>query len=228
MDNLTILTVNFNTPDYIYALVKSLHKYASWYKKPLIVVDNSTRKVLPQGNACGMDVVYFDTHNYSVLQALPKSRYAAAGNYNSAHHSITIDWAIKNLVKTPYVLLVDSDIVFTRDFRSNYDLFVSGGYALAGYKRTQYACPTIAPWCCFINVKKMVELGLSYFDFNRILYVNDNLTHDTGASLYEDFKKHNLPVLETPDNLFWLHFKGGSVFKDKGIAWLVRNSQYWR
>ncbi len=228
MDNLTILTVNFNTPEYIFALSKSLIKFFPEYKNSLIVVDNSTKKVYAEGTYNNLKIVYFDNNNYKELEELKPSKYPAAGNYNSAHHSLTLDWSIKNLVKTDYLLLLDSDIVFTKQIKPYYDEFVKNDYALYGFKRTTYKCPTIAPWCCFINVKKMRELNINYYDFNRILYVNDNLTHDTGASLYEDFIKAGCKIKETQDNYFWLHFKGGSVFKDRGMMWLKQHSQYWK
>ena len=227
MDNLTLLTVNFNTPEYIFALSKSIKKFFPEYKNKLIVVDNSTRKTFDAGMTGDLNVVYFDDTLYKELEALPPSKYTIAGNYNSAHHCLTIGWAINNLVKTDYLLLLDSDIVFTKNVKPFFDDFINNDYSLYGFKRTTYKCPAIAPWCCFINVKKMRDLNITYYDFNRILYVNDNLTHDTGASLYEDFVRAGCKIKETPNNYFWLHFKGGSVFKDRGILWLNQHRQYW-
>ncbi len=221
-----ILTVNFNTPEYIFALNKSLRKYNSWYKGNLIVYDNSTEKVLPDGITDCFDVRYVDNTIYECLDKLPPSKYPAAGRYNSARHTLTIDKMLKEC-DTDYCLLVDSDIIFTRDFHNLFDDFVKNDYFMMGYKRTTYKKHCIAPWCCFINLKKFREYNFNFFDFNRILYVQDNLEYDTGASIYEDAITNNLKMKELPDNSFYIHFKGGSVFKENGLNWLRKNYKLW-
>lgn len=227
MNDLSILTVNFNTPEFIFTLNKSLRKRFPEFTNKLIVVDNGNVK-LPEGNLTEMIVHYFDNELYKVLDELPLSKFPAAGNYNSAHHALTIDWAIKNLVKTKYLLLLDSDILFKENPLKYYEMIKNANAALLGFKRTTYKVPCIAPWCCFIDVEKMKKHNFSFFDFNRILYVNDNLTHDTGASLYEDFINAGEKIIEIPDNLYYLHFKGGSVFNDKCKQWIIKNENLWK
>ena len=225
-NNLSILTVNFNTSEYIFALNKSLRKYNKWYSSPITVYDNSTKKELPEGDCGELDIKYVDDKIYEVLNKLPKSKYPAAGNYNSARHTKTIDMILSEC-KSDYCLLVDSDIIFKQNFKPLFDDIVKNDYFLMGFKRTTYKKHCIAPWACFINLKKYRELNLSFFDFNRILYVNDNLDYDTGASLYEDAIKNHLKIKELPDNSFYIHFKGGSVFKEKGLKWLKDNIKIW-
>lgn len=227
MDNkLSIITVNFNTPEYIFALNHSLRKYNTWYKQPIIVYDNSITKELKEIKTEQLDIRYVDNAIYKDIDSLPKSKYAVAGNYNSARHAKTIDMMLNN-ISTPYCLLVDSDIIFKMDFKKIVDDFITNNYFLMGYRRTTYKKPCIAPWCCFINIKQYTNKKLSFFDFNRILYINDNLDYDTGASLYEDAISNGLQIKETQDNTFYTHFKGGSVFKNKGILWLKQNLNIW-
>lgn len=219
-NNLTIFTVNHNTPLLIYALAKSLRKQNPWCNSTLHVIDNSNKKELPEVHNSNFIVEYFDNDLYKQLET-----YAARSKdktLGSAHHAFTIDWFIKNRVATDYLLLVDSDIVFTANFEKYFEEFVKNDYLLMGYKRTTYKCPTIAPWCCFVNVKKIKELRLNYFDINRILYVNNNYTHDTGASLYEDAIGLNCKIKELPNNLFTQHLKCGSSSPQRHKSFLSR------
>ena len=225
-NDLAIITVNFNTPEYIFALNKSLRKYNPWYKEKLIVYDNSIKKVLPDVITDVLDVRYVEDKIYECLDKLPPSKYPAAGKYNSARHTLTIDKILKEC-KADYCLLVDSDIIFKNNFQKLFEDFTKNDYFLMGYKRTTYKKHCIAPWCCFINLKKFREYSLNFFDFNRIIYVNDNLDYDTGSSLYEDAIKNNLKIKELPDNSFYIHFKGGSVFKENGLNWLKQNYKLW-
>lgn len=219
-NNLTIFAVNHNTPLLIYALNKSLRKQNPWCNSVLHIIDNSNKKELPEVHTNDFIVEYFDNNLYKPLET-----YAIGSKdktLGSAHHAFTIDWFIKNRVDTDYLLLVDSDIVFTANFEKYFNEFVKNDYLLMVYKRTAYKCPTIAPWCCFANVKKIKELRLNYFDINRILYVNNNYTHDTGASLYEDAIRLNCKIKELPNNLFTQHLKCGSGSPQRHKSFLSR------
>lgn len=226
--NLSIMTVNFNTPEFIFALYNSLKKQNSWFQGTFYVIDNSDIKVLSKFNSKEIEIYHFDNNLYHFLDILPKSKYKVAGNYNSARHAFTIDWGIKNIIKTDHLLLLDSDIILNKDIEFLYREFVANNYALMGYKRTTYEKFCIAPWFCFINVKMMRELDLNYFDQNRILYVNDNLKYDTGASLYEDFISHNKKIKEyNNDNEFYIHLKGGSVKQINKTDYLKKYSEFF-
>lgn len=226
MDNLTIMTVNFNTPEFIFTLVSSYKKYNRWCNEKIYVIDNGTVKDIPAGEYADFILENFDKSLYHDLEKYEKT--SKEKTLASAHHSFTIDWFIKNRVKTDYLLLLDSDIIFKRSFENEFREFVENDYGLYGYERTNYLCHCIAPWACFINVKKMKEQNLGYFDINRILYVNDNLTHDTGASLFEDFKKRNVKIKSTADNTFYIHLKGGSLNKQKRVEFIKKYKEIWK
>lgn len=224
MNQLTIVTVNHNTPFLIYTLLRSLHKYNAWYKNPLYVIDNSTIHTLPQVQTQDIVIEYFDNTLYAGLERY--ARTSKEPTLASAHHAFTVDWFIRNRVNTDYLLLVDSDILFTRSCLPYFQEFIHHNYALMGYERTTYAKHTIAPWCCFINIKKMKSHMFNYFDINRILYVNNNMQYDTGASLYEDFKIVNEPIKTIPDNLFTIHLKCGSNNPQKHDKFISEHMQY--
>lgn len=226
MDNLTIMTVNFNTPEFIYTLVSSYKKYNSWCKEKIYVIDNGCVKDIPEGEYSDFILEDFDKSLYRDLEQYSKN--SKEKTLASAHHAFTIDWFIKNRVKTDYLLLIDSDIIFKRSFENELKEFIENDYGLMGFERTTYSCHCIAPWACFINVKKMKDLKLNYFDINRILFVNDNDTHDTGASLFEDFRKNDVKIKSTADNTFYIHLKGGSLNKKKRVDFIRKYKDIWK
>ena len=231
MNDLTIATVNFNTPEYIFALGHSLHKYNTWYVNDLLVFDNSLTNKIPSkrftpNNNATMNVHHVPDVIYTDINKLPESKYPAAGKYNSARHAKTIMYLMEN-IQTKYLLLVDSDIVFTTNFMPVYDYFINSGAVLQGYLRTTYHHPCIAPWACWFNLDVIRQNHLKFYDATRMLYINDIVDYDTGASLYEDVHSLGLKCNYTKDNTFYRHFKGGSVFKDKGLQWLRDNINLW-
>lgn len=226
MDNLEIVTVNFNTPEFIFTLLSSFKKYNEWCNVKINVIDNSNFPILPAGETEDLNIEYFDKKLYKNLEKF--SKMSKEKTLASAHHCFTIDWYIKNRAKSDYLLLLDSDIIFKRSFEKEFKEFIENDYALMGYERMNYACHCIAPWACFINVKKMKELNISYFDIDRILFIKNNKTHDTGASLFEDFKKNNLKIKTTEDNTFYIHLKGGSLNKEKRKEFIIKYKEIWQ
>ena len=231
MNNLTVATVNFNTPEYIFALGHSLHKFNDWYVNDLVIFDNSVSNKIPNkrftpANNVTMTVYHVPDNIYADIDRLPESPYPAAGRYNSARHAKTIMYLL-DFIKTRYLLLVDSDVVFTTNFISVYEYFKKSGAVLQGYLRTTYNHPCIAPWACWFDIDAINKNHLKFYDSNRMLYINNAMDYDTGASLYEDVQALGLKCNYTKDNTFYHHFKGGSVFKDKGLQWLRDNLAIW-
>lgn len=231
INDLTIATVNFNTPEYIHALAHSIAKYTPSYHNALYVVDNGTTNRLPNGRLtmngiCMLDVHHVDTSIYTDIDKLPPSKYPAAGSYNSARHAKTIDWMM-NRITTKYMLLVDSDVVIIQNIESIINDFINSHATLMGYKRTTYKHPCIAPWACLIDLQSIHAYNIKFYDATRMLYVHDLVDYDTGASFYEDVINNGLHCIETADNTYYRHFKGGSVYKEQGLAWLSKNLKVW-
>ena len=231
INEITIATVNFNTPEYIFALARSIAKYNPNYTNPLLVIDNGNINRLPPvtckvDNVCGLSIHHVDNTIYNELNEMPISKYPAAGQYNSARHAKTIEYLLDKIT-TRYVLLVDSDVVIIQDIEPIVANFIKRGAALMGYKRTTYTHPCIAPWACLIDLQQIKNNNIHFYDANRMLYVNDLVDYDTGASFYEDIVNAGLKIVETPDNTYYRHFKGGSVFKENGLNWLLSNARVW-
>lgn len=206
--NLTILTVNHDTPEFIYTLVSSYLKYnRNWLNTKITIIDNSVKShVFADGE---YEHFTIETIDDSLYESLTKyCNTTKEPTLASAHHALTIDWFMKNRVNTDFLLIIDSDILFTRSFEQEYNEFVKSSCIMSGFKRITYIKPCIAPWACFINMRLVKQYRLNYFDINRILYVNNNMQYDTGASFFEDCVKNGCKVnaLEK-DNTFYLHMK---------------------
>ncbi len=230
-NDFTIATVNFNTPEYIHALAHSIAKYNPGYRNALYVVDNGTTHRLPPGKLnmkglCLLDVHHVDTSIYNDINQWPPSKYPAAGSYNSARHAKTIDWLMSR-IDTNYMLLVDSDVVIVQNIETIVNDFINSHATLMGYKRTTYKHPCIAPWACLIDLRSVRMNNIKFYDESRMLYAHDLVDYDTGASFYEDIIQKGLHCIETADNTYYRHFKGGSVFKAQGLAWLSNNLKVW-
>ena len=88
----------------------------------------------------------------------------------------------------------------------------------------------LAPWFTLVNAYKFNRLGLKYYDENRMLFVNNNTTHDTGAVFLEDCQCMGESIYELPDDTeYYIHYKGGSYMnKDNVMLWLHSNEHYWK
>lgn len=227
--NLTIATVNFMTPRYIDILVKSLHKQNAWWNDDILVYDNGPTKTTTPGKNDGFFAFHVPDTLYDEFNNMPVIDDPGWRNYASAKHAKTLQYIIDN-THTKYLMLLDTDIVFTDNFEPVFNMFSKYNFVVGGYiKEPVGYSKRLAPWCSFINVAKLNELELKYYDSSKILYVNGNLTDDTGASIYEECVNKNYPILRLPmDNSFYLHFKGGSYTDSKKVnAWIEKLKPYW-
>jgi len=228
--NLTIATVNFMTPRYIDILVKSLHKQNAWWDDDILVYDNGTQKTTTPGQNDGFYAFHVPTLLYTEFETMPVINNPGWRHYASAKHAKTLQYIIDN-THTKYLLLLDTDVVFTDSFKDVFSVFSRYEYVVGGYIREpQGYNKRLAPWCSFINIAKMHELGLRYYDENKILYVNGNMVDDTGASIYATCVANDYPIMRIPnDNSFYLHFKGGSYTDVKKVnSWIEKLKPYWK
>lgn len=209
--NYTLLTFNFNTTELTNNMIRTfLYKHNNFNGK-IVVVDNSTIEMYEPFNSDikVIDNTKGDYISYKVLDSLPKVH--SYNNYASARHCMSIDYALRNLVKTDYVILMDSDTVFTDDILDVIKL--APNYGLIGDLIHKYGKDYIHPYACIINLKLTAKIP--YFDLNRIMYVNGS-THDTGASFYEDLTSSGIPIHSVKFTNSIIHLKGGSYDNRKG------------
>ncbi|MBL8376413.1 MAG: glycosyltransferase [Burkholderiales bacterium] len=207
MQDLTLLTCSYETPEITVAMLRSFLAHHPG-KHRLLVVENSR-----------------DEATRDLLRANGIRHLANPGGT----HSPSVDLGLAN-IDTKHVLLIDTDIIFHDDVSPLYDQFRSEDLTLMGEvqeSRGGYDLYSrVAPYCCFINRATLKKHGLRYHDQKRIestgsqgffsnlpLQDNDGRKHyDVGSTLLEDCLALGLKVGQVADTLpeYVEHFEGMS------------------
>lgn len=241
--NKNICIIHFNTPVLTHCLIRSINKYtpgATIYvfdnsdKKPFI---NSFSNVTVFDNTKG-EIVNFD----EILSRFPlhsKSR-GKTNNYGSAKHSISIQKCVE-LINENFVLL-DSDVLLRRDITPVFDtkyVWVAGieewtNKTLVGARKRKRVCPFLM----FMNVEKMKQLGITFYDDEHMLGFNNGPKceeYETGVWFYEATPKEYRKIINYNDYI--RHFRAGSWLEDARtkqrynqidpLKWLEKNQNLW-
>lgn len=192
--DLTLITCNYNTPNLIIKLLQSV-KHTSSQLPKIIVINTSTTedsdKILSENN-----IPYF--------------------NFKGASHGEAVDLAFEK-VKTKYVLLVDSDVIFLKDFLPVFEKFKSLNLTLMGKVVGNVAGKNlyerVEPWYCFIDYEKIKKNKIHFFDKERVKKSKkDNIkVYDVGSTMFEDVQKADLLIGNVDlENIYFKHYGGMS------------------
>ena len=226
LNDITLLTVSFNNNILTGMMLKSFQKQVG--KLPeVIIIDNGNK--IPVDNGLKSCFTVIDNFNHKLL---------TDENQTSRNHSKSIDYSLKNLIKTKWCLIVDNDILFKpeiKNFLNNlddtkYDCIGEIGYDTKPPNR-------LFPYFCLINVNRFKLDKLNYFDRNRIIaytmpghmdFKKENF-YDTGYSFYEDIK-NKWNIYEIKLNDYVNHCKNASFksAKDKYKQWLNENKHLYQ
>jgi len=195
MNDLTLLTCNFNTPYLIDGLLKSLIKTSSTLPN-ILVMDTSTDE------SC------------VVPDYIPSFRFAGG------IHGEAVNLALKK-IKTRYVLLVDSDILFLQDYKKPFEIFKKEGGAAMGKVVGDVAgkslYPRIEPWYCFLDLSVLSRSKISFFDALRTSNSKQSgRVYDIGSTMFEDLNNRGMKILDVNlENKYFKHYGGMSwhIFK---------------
>lgn len=195
MNDLTLLTCNFNTPYLIDGLLKSLIKTSSTLPN-VLVMDTSTDE------SC------------VVPDYIPSFRFAGG------IHGEAVNLAFKK-IKTRYVLLVDSDILFLQDYKKPFEVFKKeGGVAMGkvvGDVAGKSLYPRIEPWYCFLDLSVLSRSKISFFDALRTSTSKQSgRVYDIGSTMFEDLNNRGMKILDVNlENKYFKHYGGMSwhIFK---------------
>jgi hypothetical protein len=130
-------------------------------------------------------------------------------------HSPSVDSLIRE-VKTDYVLLVDTDVLFYTSQDAIYNKIIEDGIDLCGTvcgdRGGKKIHTKIHPWYCWINVKRVKELGINFNDPNRLGFVKtSDKIYDVGSSFFEDCISNNLKLRHFDgQDLYYYHYEGMS------------------
>lgn len=233
LDNLTLFTCTFNNNLLTKCMIMSCFKQFG-VLLPVVIMDNGTKEL------CTDDMK-------NTFKVIDNSNFKLTKNYNqiSRNHCASIDYALKNCIKTKYVMLCDNDILFKSDIKKLIEFLntfekidACGEIELSkrGYR--------LFPFFCIINVEKMKLENINYFDDKncmndletnfdengnwesnkRISEILDGL--DTGGSFLNEIKKNNWDIKEIKINKFIKHFASASwnpAVKNNIVSWLRAN-----
>ncbi len=190
LKDITILTVSFNNNVLTGMMLKSFQKQVGELPE-VIIIDNGNKIPVDDGLKSAFNVI--DNFNQKIT-----------GDYKqcSKNHCSTIDYALKNIIKTKWCLLVDNDILFKPSLKSFLENLNENEFDCCGEIGWDDAPPErLYPYFCIINVEKFRNENLNYFDNDRCIGLGsktigkrgiDTLCwyKDTGCSFLEDIKTY--------------------------------------
>jgi len=120
--------------------------------------------------------------------------------------------------RTPYVLLVDSDVLFLRDITPIMEEFVDGDYTLLGERvgdaggKALY--PRIVPWFCMLQREHLMAHRISFFDAEktRLSRESGGRVYDIGSTMLDSVEKAGLAVRAESrlEGRYYRHYGGMS------------------
>ena len=192
--DLTLLTCNYNTPNLIIKLLQSVKKTSSCLPN-VIVINTST-----------------EDESNKILSDYKIPYY----NLKGASHGEAINLAFEK-VKTKYVLLVDSDVIFLKDFYPVFEKFKSSNLALMGKVVGNIANKNlyerVEPWYCFIDYEKLKNNKIIFFDKERVKKSKEEKIkiYDVGSTMFEDIQNADLLIGDVDlENKYFKHYGGMS------------------
>ncbi len=189
--DLTLLTCNYNTPELIVNLLRSVKETCSELPKVVVMNTSTESSTLLDDNS----IPYF--------------------NYRGGIHGEAVNLGLKK-VKTRYVLLVDSDIIFLQDYKKAFEKFKSSRLTLMGKVVGDCAGKSlytrVEPWFCFIDLDALKSFKIDFFD--RIRSKNsksESKVYDIGSTMFEDVTDKGLLVGDVDlENKYFKHYGGMS------------------
>lgn len=194
MDNCTLITASYNTPDVTLTMLKSFVNVHNFnYKQPLILVDNST--------------------NTETADILVKNNVPYISNPNGTHgNGVNIAFL---LCKTKYALLVDTDIIFLKNHLNIFEIFKKSGSVIAGQlqgdRGGKSLYPRIAPHHCFIDIEQINSNKIIFFNELKMkTSFNSIRRYDIGSTFLEDILQNGLTAADVDFSKYFIHMEGSS------------------
>jgi len=193
MDNLTLITCSYNTPQVTENMLKS---FLSIHPNTKVLISENSTNDETRCILAKYDIPFFVN--------------------SGGLHGPSVDLLLEK-VKTDYALLVDTDIIFLRSCVPAFEEFKKNSLAImgeiAGDRGGKKLHKRVHPWFCFIDLKKIRENGIKFFDAER-MRSRGEIRYDVGSSFFEDIRKAKLLI----GNLFG----EGYYFKHyEGMSWRV-------
>jgi len=198
MDELTLITCSYNTPDITLTMLKSWMSIHNCTQR-LVLIDNST-----------------DTKTKDLLYTHKVPYKCSPGNT----HGQGVNEAL-SMCKTKYALLVDTDVIFIKDHRLLLEMFKNMGLAVMGKiegdRGGKRIYNRVNPWHCFIDVEKIKQHNIQFFHEERMkASFETTKIYDIGSTFFEDVRAAELKIGNVDlENNYFIHFEGMSWYKNK-------------
>lgn len=198
MDDLTLITCSYNTPEITLTMLKSWMGIHNRTQKIILIdgsTNNETKELLEQNN-----IPYVSnpggTHGQNINKAL-------------------------ECCTTKYALLVDSDVIFLKNHTDIFQQFKQANITLMGKIEGDRGGKSIHnrvnPWHCFIDVETIKKHNIQFFNSERMrASFNTNKIYDVGSTFFEDIHNYKLKIgnIDLSSKYFY-HFEGMSWYKNK-------------
>jgi len=208
MNNITLISASYNTPEITECMLKSFIK-----------LHPNTKVLISENSSDDKTKIFLDANKIPYIK-----------NENGLH-SPSVDLLI-NSVQTKYALLVDTDVIFLRKIDEIFEKFKQIDAAIMGEivgdRGGKRLHKRVNPWHCFIDVEKIKQNNIKFHDEIR-LKSRDEVRYDVGCSFFEDIRKHKLRIAEfNGEGNYYKHFEGMSwrvnKFKKDGMDGDIDNN----
>ena len=221
MLDVTLVSCNYNTPEILEVMLKSWKEINYAVTNKCLIVDNSTNED---------SQLFLNRNNIRNIR-----------NPGGTHHNgvqIALD-----MVKTRYMLLVDTDVVFKKNALEQLKNYTERNFTLVGEvtgDRGGFQLHRrINPWFFLIDVEFVNYYSIRFTDMNRIretnsegFYKNVPLAknrpfkqYDVGATFLEDVMRFSGMVYNIRlEDEYFKHYEGMSWRKNSGVDNLIKQN----
>ena len=191
--DLTLLTCNYNTPQILHNLLRSVVLTSEILPK-LVIMNTSPKD--------GDQLLIRDDIEYHNLRGSPHGEAVNVG---------------LTKVSTRYVLLVDTDVIFLRDFKTAFEKFKESKTQLMGtvvgdvQNKSLYS--RVCPWFCFIDNSFLNAHKIKFYDDYRSKKskIENSRVYDMGSTMFEDIQLNNGLIADANmEGKYFKHYGGMS------------------
>lgn len=135
-------------------------------------------------------------------------------HFPMSSHGDTVNKSF-NLIDTKYILLVDSDVLFLKDFTEPFEKFKDSGCVLMGEvvgdRGGKSLYLRVNPWFCFMDLETLKKHNIQFYDFHRTKQISSDKTYDIGSTMFEDVINSGLTIADVKmEGKYFKHYEGMS------------------
>ena len=192
MNNLTLITCSYNTPEVTVTMLKSFFKHHEPTK--VLVCDNST-----------------DDSTSVLLTENNVKHFINRGGVHIKSVDLLFD-----RIDTKYALLVDTDVIFLKDNNTLFEKFKEANICLLGEicgdRGGKKIHNRVHPWYCFVDVEAIKHNKIKFYNPDKHFGKSDKI-YDVGCTFFSDIRDKKLQIGDLNANVasnYYKHYEGMS------------------